>query len=246
MTPTRPVSARYASVFHLLAVFVFSLLTPGVAAAQDSGKVGLVASTGPDVGVIWNITERIAILPTIGFTYLSTSSRLFNLEPLERDDSLNVALHLAAQLTLAEPGAFRLFVSPSYGKTWSTAGTLVSESNYTLGGAFGARYALNDRFSLFGETGILYRNTALEPVIPDAPFDIDLGRTTIWGVGSASRLASSSTSDASAITWTTRWRSSSRRFHPSNAFLHERFVQSAQCWLPQVLRRQPAAAEQER
>ena len=173
------------SVLRLLAIAGFAMALPGLATAQDAGKVGLVATTGPNVGVIWNISERLAILPTFGFSYLSASSRLIDLEPLERDNSVyNVGLHLAAQWTVAEPGAFRLFLSPSYGKTWSTAGTLVSETNYTVGGAFGARYALNDRFSLFGETGIVYRHTTLEP---EAPLDLDFS-STIWGVGSASRL----------------------------------------------------------
>lgn len=186
--PNRSVS-MLMSIVRWLGMMCMTAFLPNQAFAQDAGKVGLAVTTGADIGIIWNITERIAILPAVDFTYLSTRARPFNLEPLERDDSLyNVGLNIAAQLTVAEPGAFRLFVSPSYGKTWSTSGTLVSESNYTVGGAFGARYALNDRFSLFGETGILYRHTVLEPEIPDAPIDLDLGRTTIWGVGSASRL----------------------------------------------------------
>lgn len=199
MSPTRFINAFAAFAFRLLVAAGVVVALPTLTAAQDTGKVGLVASTGGNVGVIWNITEHLAILPTVGFSYTSTTSQVidlvsgivdpFDLELIEQRNAVfSAGMNIAAQITIAQPDAFRLYVSPSWGKNWSTAGEVLSESNYHVGGAFGARYAFNDRFSLFGETGIVYRRTTLELDVPELPLDIDFGKSTLRATGSASRL----------------------------------------------------------
>ena len=132
----------------------------GTANAQDDPRVGVTMGYPTAVGVLWHVTERIAIRPEIDFarsvaTTETTSTTI--LPPNERDEATTVRPGISALIYVTRREGLRTYVTPrfSYISTDSSSSEIES-SNYLVSGSIGAQHRLGDRFAIFGELGVEY------------------------------------------------------------------------------------------
>lgn len=144
---------------------------PGVARAQDAGKVGVTMGYPSSVGVIWQVADRVALRPEITLSRSmgdSSTSDLAGVVPVSTDDSTGVGVGLGALFYVHRWEGLRTYVSPrfSYNRISTSASTTPSGSTsesttsaYLTSGSFGAQYPLGRHFGLFGEIGLGYTST---------------------------------------------------------------------------------------
>jgi hypothetical protein len=174
-----------------LTLAVIVVLSVGAnALAQDAGQVGVTLGYPSAVGVIWHVTDNVAVRPEISFSTGSTESPVISSGLSLSDVSVNVGETSSTTVTAGVSGLFyfgewdklRAYVSPRYTYTrltsdsGSTFSTNARNSAYAVTGSFGAHYQPHRRFAVFGETGFGYTRTRttltsvlLLPVIPVGP-----------------------------------------------------------------------------
>jgi hypothetical protein len=162
------------------------------ALAQDAGQIGVTLGYPAAVGVIWHVTDNLAVRPEISFSTGSTESpvidRGFSLPGLSDDpgesSSTAVTTGVSGLFYFGKWDKLRAYVSPRYtyahltsdsgsGSTFRIDGR---NSAYSVIGSFGAHYQLHRRFAVFGETGFGYTHShttsttlLVLPVIPVGP-----------------------------------------------------------------------------
>ena len=156
--------------------------------AQDNSRVGLVMGYPASIGVLWHVTDRIAIRPEIDFfrtsiTFENSGSALL---PANEDEDTSRAIRpgVSALFYLGPMEDLRTYVSPRF--VFVSTGTSSSDqesSNYLVSGSFGAQYRLGTRFGVFGEIGIEYSRSETRFSVP-TPIS---GTTTVRRTGVASR-----------------------------------------------------------
>ena len=173
----------------MLAVSV-ALSVGANALAQDAGQIGITMGYPSAVGVIWHVTDNVAVRPEISFSTGSTESPAISSGLSLPDVSVDLGETSSTTVTAGVSGLFyfgewdklRAYVSPRYtytrlmSDTGSTFSTDTRNSAYTITGSFGAHYQFHRRFAVFGETGFGYLHTRttftsllLVPVIPVGP-----------------------------------------------------------------------------
>jgi hypothetical protein len=149
-------------------VLVMSLLVccsvPALAAAQDAHKVGLTMGYPSSVGILWNVSRRVAVRPEISFTWTSNEFTSA-LDAKSTTTATAVGGGISGLFYMTTADKLRTYISPrfTYGRltTETTTqgfpnGTSGSGNTYSAAGSFGAQYAAGDRFTIFGEVGIGY------------------------------------------------------------------------------------------
>jgi len=163
------------------------------ALAQDAGQIGITMGYPSAVGVIWHVTDNVAVRPEISFSTGSTEnpaiSSGLSLPDLAVDpgeaSSTTVTAGVSGLFYFGEWDKLRAYVSPRYTYTRlmsdvaSTFSTDARNSAYALTGSFGAQYQFHRRFAVFGETGFGYTHTrttltstillSIIPVGPNVP-----------------------------------------------------------------------------
>src|SRR5262245_22279327 len=157
------------------------------ALAQDAGQIGVTLGYPSGVGVIWHVTDNVAVRPEISFSTGSSENPVISSGLSLPGLSDDVGESSSTAVTAGVSGLFysgkwdrlHAYVSPRYtyshltsesGSTFSIDGR---NSAYTVTGSFGAHYQLHRRFAVFGETGFGYTHShttstsrLLLPVIP--------------------------------------------------------------------------------
>ena len=152
--------------------------------AQDDPRVGLVMAYPASIGVMWQVTDRVALRPELGMQKASgevtaTSSLLFGGTTVTNssvtvNDNWQVGIGLSALFYLSTHDKLRTYISPrwAYTRTSSTSATTPASSAPSTGstgngnfisGSFGAQFALARRFNVFGEIGLGYSRTVVAP-----------------------------------------------------------------------------------
>src|SRR6185369_3693080 len=123
------------------------------AAAQDSPRVGITMGYPASVGVMWHLSDRVALRPEFSFSLTDSSS-----ESLIDDEAnfwtLGTGVSVLFYSSLTDN--LRTYVAPrfSYGRTSGNSSNTESTTDvYTFAGMFGAHYSLSRRFAAFGEVG---------------------------------------------------------------------------------------------
>jgi len=126
------------------------------AAAQDSPRVGITMGYPASVGVMWHLSDRVALRPEFSFSLTDSSS-----ESLIDDETnfwtLGTGVSVLFYSSLTDN--LRTYVAPrfSYGRTSGNSSNTESTTDvYTFAGMFGAHYSLSRRFAAFGEVGVGY------------------------------------------------------------------------------------------
>ena len=159
----------------------------GTAHAQDNSRIGLVMGYPASIGVLWHVTDRIAIRPEIDFFRSTvTVERTGGLVPLPEDEDTSSVVRpgVSALFYLGPKEDLRTYVSPRF--VFVSTGTTGSDEetdSYLVSGSFGAQYALGRRFAVFGEIGIEWTKSTsrFDSLTPIA------GTTTFRRTGVASR-----------------------------------------------------------
>jgi hypothetical protein len=161
-------------------VAIAAAIAAGVSPAfgQQDRKVGLVMGYPASVGVLWHVTERVALRPdfTVSRQRIESTLTSTGLAGNERlttsQEGWTGTAGLSALFYLGPPDAFRLYVSPRVAYVWSNSRVEsggvpgLTTFNYDqdssgalVAGSMGAQYAPHDRFRIFGEVGLSYSTT---------------------------------------------------------------------------------------
>ncbi len=150
---------RRAAVLFLPIVL---LLAVADVFAQDKGDTGITMGYPVSVGFVFHVSDRFAIRPELDLSVSSGESDAISGSSSSSDGS-RVGVGLSALFYLGSTDKLRPYVAPRYvfSHTSSSSDSPVSESESTLtshafGGFFGAQYSLHDRFSVFGEVGVIH------------------------------------------------------------------------------------------
>lgn len=138
----------------------------GDASAQDK-KVGLTMGYPSAFGVLWHVTDKVALRPELSVAGGSSETNLSGFS--SNSDTNTIATGISALFYLNTADKLRTYVSPRF--TYSHASTqqdlssitnssATTTSNNTSGqGAFGAQYYVSNRFAVFGELGAGFGRT---------------------------------------------------------------------------------------
>jgi hypothetical protein len=147
-----------------LVIFTGGLLlaASGIAGAQEAGKAGISIGYPSAIGVLWHVTESIAIRPDFTFTHTSSDT----------NSGWGVGTDISALFYLKKYDNVRPYVSPrfSYTRTSNTskpgngivAETTVKSSTTGGAGVFGAQAWTGTHFSVYGEVGIGFTSRKAE------------------------------------------------------------------------------------
>lgn len=147
----------------------------GAAEAQQDRRVGVVIEYPASFGVLWQVTDRIALRPdvTLSWTTTETTSTLNVIggptTTTTTSEMSTTALGLSGLFYLG-PSAedLRFYIVPRLAYIWTSTETESSPplpqlgaygsdgTGFQVSGAFGAQYAVHERFRIFGELGVGY------------------------------------------------------------------------------------------
>lgn len=116
----------------ITSIAILALMTvvaaPRVAQAQDQARIGLTMGYPSSVGVIWQVSDRIALRPEITLsrsTGDSSTDDLLGAVPVSTNDSTGVGAGVSALFYIHRWECLRTYVSPrfSYARTSTSAST---------------------------------------------------------------------------------------------------------------------------
>jgi hypothetical protein len=123
--------------------------------AQGAGKIGLEMSTGNTLGLVWQVSDNVAIRPEFAFNKSSTDSTTGS--TTITTDANGIGASGSVLFYTSKHDALRTYLTPRFDfiRSKSTTGSTERTSKaYSLSGSFGAQYGLGDRFQVFGEFGL--------------------------------------------------------------------------------------------
>ena len=140
------------------------------AAAQDRGKVGITMGYPASVGIIWHVSDTVAIRPELSFSSSSSEASGAGSVTTVESDGWTLGTGISALFYVHDYDRLRTYFSPrfTYNKikttNSSTNGIFDSSSTgrastYGIAGNFGAEGKIADKFSAFGEVGFGYSHT---------------------------------------------------------------------------------------
>ena len=147
-----------------LGVFLVGLMaTP--ATAQEAGNVGVTVSAPSAIGMIYHVTERLAVRPDLSFSFGDSDG----------DDgspdvgSSTFSLGGSVLFYTGRWDNLQTYVAPRLSYTWSSSSVETSmndfeasQNSWGLSGSFGAQYSLGSRFAVFAEAGLGYTSQTTE------------------------------------------------------------------------------------
>jgi hypothetical protein len=163
-----------------------ALVVTGVALparAQEKGQIGMTMGYPESVGVVWHLTDSVAVRPEFSFRASSAG--------LENNSSHAFGVGISGILYVTRSEGLRTYVVPrfSYIRATTTFESIsydtsllqnltsslplttlpppsvfigrptrieYASDSYTVAGSFGAQYSMHRRFSVFGEAGVGY------------------------------------------------------------------------------------------
>ena len=169
---------RVSSFVILAVVGTFGVASD--AAAQDQPSVGVTMGYPASIGVVWHVSDRIAIRPEVSLQQISTTSTSVittvvgivggnvtttTTTTQTTSDQWNTAVGASGLFYLERWEALRTYVSPRFLYSRSTSSSASSNSvsnneftsnSYFFSGSVGADYTLSRRFGVYGELGFGY------------------------------------------------------------------------------------------
>ncbi len=190
----------------VIVAVVGSLVGAARAAAQDQPAVGLTMGYPASIGVIWHLSDRIAVRPEVSLQQVSTTSTsvitsfvIVNGVELPMttttesiNDQWNTAYGASGVFYLRRWDALRTYVSPRFLYSRSTSSSTTSpgsstneftSNSYFVSGSFGAEYAFARRFGLYGELGFGYTHQSTTNSFAAAGSNTGHTMSTRSGVG---------------------------------------------------------------
>jgi hypothetical protein len=149
------------------------------ASAQERGNVGLVMAMPTDVGVIWHVTDKVAVRPEINFSFGSSETEVLGLTT-ERTGRA-YSFETSVLFYVGTIDVLRTYVAPRVAWEWSSSSNDDIDAESSSDGmevsmSYGAEYAPVPRFSVFGEIGLEYARWT-SGTEPGSPFE---SRSSAW------------------------------------------------------------------
>lgn len=149
-------------------VMVSGFGTP--AFGQEKGKVGLTMGYPSSVGIVYHVTDKLAIRPELNIAQASTETNVPTLAGVTvgttavSSSTWTIGTGVSALFYVQQWDDLHLYVSPrwTYSHGSSSASGLAIDSalnSWSLTGSLGAQYALGKRFGVFGEVGFGYQHS---------------------------------------------------------------------------------------
>ncbi len=180
---------------------VMLVLAARSAAAQAAGDVGVTMGYPGAVGVVWHVTDGIAIRPDIALTRstsesTTSASGVFSgsgLSSTSTSEGWGTSVGVSVLFNVRTIDRLRLYLAPRVAYARSTAdnetglsGALTGFTAKTTGvlasGSFGSQFNLHDRFAVFGELGLQYTTQTTTSDFPGSRTEAD---GTTFGLRSA-------------------------------------------------------------
>lgn len=171
---------------RLAAITVLACLLGGALAsanAQERGRVGVTMGYPASIGILWHVSDRVALRPEFSFSKTdSTSEGIVD----ATTDFSSLGTGVSALFFSSITDNLRTYVAPRFSYTRTHGEGDVTEStttSYSMAGMFGAHYLLGSRFAVFGELGFGYTrqdSTAITTIVSEI-------RTTSHGNGVGTR-----------------------------------------------------------
>jgi hypothetical protein len=162
------------STFVVPVTTALLILAPSLVRAQESGRVGISMGYPTAVGVVWHISDAIAVRPEVSFTTTTADVTLTT------SSSTTYGVGVSGLFYVKRWDALRAYVSPRYtyqhGSSTSTLAinlpialpidlpsieTTTRTAQHTISGSFGAQYLAHEHFAVFGELGAGYSTLKL-------------------------------------------------------------------------------------
>jgi hypothetical protein len=155
------------------AVLVVVMGWSQTAAAQDE-KVGLTMGYPTAVGILWQVSESVAVRPEFSWTRLSVDNQ--GTFAQSTTDSSGVGFAISALVRLRQWGAVRSYVAPRFEVAHTTFETVLESpsffppgfvsrvlettaTSYEGGGSIGVQASPAPHFGVFGEVGLMFGRT---------------------------------------------------------------------------------------
>lgn len=154
------------------------LSVASLASAQEAGRVGLTMGYPAAFGVIWHVTDSLAVRPAVSFQTATSESTLSS------TDTTSIGVDLAGLWYLSRWDTVRTYVSPRWAYAHSSSNiSLLGDSfnSYGVIGAFGAECTLQRHFAVFAETGLAYSHSTTSSRIGVSPGQTSTVRNTSHG-----------------------------------------------------------------
>ena len=139
---------------------------PTAASAQERGDVGLVMAMPTDVGVMWHVSDKIAVRPEINFSFGSTEVD-GGLGQGAEASRRGLSLETSVLFYLGAIDGVQTYVAPRVGFDWASIENDDTDNDISGGGmevslSYGAQYTPVSRFAVFGEIGLEYARAVAE------------------------------------------------------------------------------------
>ena len=172
-------------IWQLLSLAGSLLLVHSAAVqAQDATKVGVTMAYPTSIGLIWPMSDKVAVRPEFTISGSSAESPA-GLEA----SSWNIGTGVSLLLYLKDYDRVRTYFTPrfDYSRSSSSADTgsasipSIDTTRWASGGAgsFGVQYAPGEKFGVFGEVGFGFSYSSLPSVTGGSD-----GHATAWGMRS--------------------------------------------------------------
>lgn len=171
------------------------------AAAQEAGDVGVTMGYPGALGVVWHVTDGIALRPDIALTRSTSESTTSvtgvfvgsGLSSTSTSEGWGTSVGVSVLVNVRTIDRLRLYLAPRIAYARSTAdnesglnGALTGFTAKTTGvlasGSFGSQFSLHDRFAVFGELGLQYTT---QTTTSDFPGSSTEAEGTTFGLRSA-------------------------------------------------------------
>lgn len=184
---------------------VMLVLAARSAAAQEAGDIGVTMGYPGALGIVWHVTDGIALRPDIALTRSSSDSTTSasggfvgsGLSSTSTSEGWGTTVGVSVLLNVRTIERLRLYLAPRIAYSHATtdnesglSGSLSAFTTKTTGvlasGAFGSQYSLHDRFAVFGELGLQYTTQTTKSDFPNTRTEAD---GTTFGLRSAVGVA---------------------------------------------------------
>jgi hypothetical protein len=186
-------SSYWLKCAAMAALSVLALVgTATSASAQEAGDVGLAVGSDGSVGIIWHATNAIAVLPAIQFRHVSIETE--GLVSGNEDSTSALLFEVTVPLYLKKRDSLYVFVAPRISHSFQSeddelpASLSVDRSNIQVAGLVGLQYAISERFSVVGTTGIAWGHSSSEYQAAVGLGTSATIKSTLNTTGSTSRL----------------------------------------------------------
>lgn len=165
------------------------------AAAQPSRTVGVTMGYPAGVGVLWHVTDAVALRPDVVLTRgttETTTSGFAGVSSTASQSDWTVSTGLSALITLRDIDRLRIYAAPRVAylraetSTDGAAGLGDIESStdgVVASAALGVQYGLGDRVAVYGESGLQYLRQSFE-----SGFGTSSSKATLTQVGVRSAI----------------------------------------------------------